>query len=204
MAYYYLGAQLPYLFYGQNPPMSSAAYKALAAELMGPGAAALLEYCTLDPDPLAPSYAEPASLTACDFINRWKEWERSLRLNLARNRAVKLKREGLFDAPAYPSEAVIAAKNAMTIESPLEAEIFLDKARWEAIESFQGLSAFSENAMYAYLLKLLLMERRMAFKTEEGYTEYKGLYAAILGSKAGVQEFEVQEPAVHGPYGETK
>jgi len=25
------------------------------------------------------------------------------------------------------------------------------------------------------------MERRAAFKTEEGYTEYKGLYAAILG-----------------------
>jgi hypothetical protein len=35
--------------------------------------------------------------------------------------------------------------------------------------------------MYAYLLKLLLMERRMAFKTEEGFNEYKGLYASILG-----------------------
>jgi len=198
VAYYYLGAQLPYLFYGQNPPMSSAAFKALAAELMGSGAAALMEYCTLDPDPpLDPenskanskadsqvsgvSYAEPPSRTASAFINRWKEWERSLRLNLARNRALKMKREGAFDAPAYPSEAVFAAKNAMTIESPLEAEIFLDKARWDAIESFQGLNTFSENSMYAYLLKLLLMERRMKFKTEEGYTEYKGLYTAILG-----------------------
>jgi hypothetical protein len=34
--------------------------------------------------------------------------------------------------------------------------------------------------MYAYLLKLLLMERNMLFEVEEGYKEYKGLYDEIL------------------------
>ena len=185
-SYYYLGAQLPYLIYGQNPPMSSQAFLALAREQMSAADAALLDDCTLDPAPHqtgGPSYAEQPLSTHSVLLDRWKEWERTLRLNLASNRAQKYKREGvtLTDAPVIPADAAGVAKNAMSIESPLEAEIFLDNARWTAIESFQDLSVFSENSMYAYLLKLLLMERRAAFKTEEGFNEYKGLYAAILG-----------------------
>ena len=187
-SYYYLGAQLPYLIYGQNPPMSSRDFLALAREQMSSSDAALLDYCTLDPAPYqagdtGPSYAEQGSSVKSALLDRWKEWERTLRLNLASNRAQKYKREGvsLADAPVIPADAANAAKNAMAIESPLEAEIFLDNARWNAIESFQDLSVFSESSIYAYLLKLLLMERRAAFKTEEGFDEYKGLYAAILG-----------------------
>ena len=186
-SYYYLGAQLPYLVYGQNPPMSSAAFKALASEQMSSTDAAGLDSCTLDPDPNQTgdtdlSYAEPPPHTHSSLINHWKEWERTLRINLARNRAHKLKREGnLAEAPAIPADAAVVAKNAMTIESPLEAELFLDKARWDAIGSFQGTDIFSEDAVYAYLLKLLLMERRTAFNAEEGFAEYKELYTAILG-----------------------
>ena len=168
--------------------MSSGIFKALASELMSTADAALLDYCTLDPDPVKPgdsgaAYAEPAHPTSSILINKWKEWERTLRLNLAKYRALKLKRDAgaIAEAPGVPADAALAAKNAMSIESPLEAEIFLGKARWDAIESFQGLNIFSETAMYAYLLKLLLMERKAAFKSEDGFTEYKGLYAAILG-----------------------
>ena len=168
--------------------MSSADFRALAKELMSPSEAVLLDYCTLDPDPPVPEGTDPGQASGAPpasqkstFIKRWKEWERALRLCLAKNRALKIKREGTFDAPDFPSDAVAAAKNAVSIESPLEAELFLDKARWDAIENFQGMNIFNESAMYAYMLKLLLMERRMALKTEEGFVEYKGLYAAILG-----------------------
>jgi len=158
VSYYpYLGAQLPYLAYGQNPPMSSGTFKALASELMSPKDAALLNYCTLDPDPVkeedtGASYAEPARLVSSKMINGWKDWERTLRLNLAKNRAVKLKRDAgaAVEPPAVPLDAVMAAKNAMSFESPLEAELFLGKARWDAIESFQGINIFNESAMYAY------------------------------------------------------
>jgi hypothetical protein len=185
-SYYYLGAQLPYLVYGQDIPMSSEVFKTLARENMGSSDAALLDYCTLDPDPAdtaasSAAYAEPAPRTASAFINNFKEWERALRLNLARNRALKLNRDFNMDTPDYPIDAAAAAKNALAIESPLEAEIFLDKARWDVIENNQGLNTFSENAMFAYLFKLLLMERRAAFKTDEGFSEYKALYTAILG-----------------------
>ncbi|MCL2380421.1 MAG: DUF2764 domain-containing protein [Treponema sp.] len=188
-SYYYLAAQLPYLIYGQNVPMSSGAFKKLAGEHMDSSAAAVLDHCTLDICPAQsalpdePGETCPAAPASSSVVSKWKEWERTLRLNLAKNRAKKLKREGGFQAevPDYPYDAAVAARAALAFESPLEAELYLDKARWDAIEGFQGLDSFSESAIYAYLLKLLLMERRMAFNTEEGYTEYKGLYAAILG-----------------------
>jgi hypothetical protein len=173
-SYYYLAAQLPYLVYGQPVPMNHGAFKELARGAMGPAERAVLDACSLDPAEIPPA--------ASEFLGAWREWESALRLNLARLRAAKLRREGdhAVDAPEFPAGAVAAAKAAAAIESPLEAEIFLDRARWNAIESFQGLNYFSENTIYAYLLKLLLMERRQAFKSEEGFEEYKTLYASIL------------------------
>jgi len=75
VGYYYLGAQLPYLIYGQTPPMSSESFKALASELMGSSGAALLELCTLDPDPIkeedtGAAYADPALSTSSKLINQ--------------------------------------------------------------------------------------------------------------------------------------
>jgi pyrroloquinoline quinone (PQQ) biosynthesis protein C len=169
-SYYYLAAQLPYLIYGQSLPMSPAAFKELARNAMSPEEGAVLDACVLDP---------AAPPVTSGFLGAWREWEGALRLNLARLRAARLKREAP-DAPEFPVTAAAAAKAAVAIESPLDAEIFLDRARWSAIESLQGINYFSENTIYAYLLKLLLMERRQAFKTEEGFEEYKTLYASIL------------------------
>jgi hypothetical protein len=176
-SYYYLAAQLPYLVYGQPLPMSPAAFKQLAKGVMDPGEGAVLDACVLDPEAASP--VKSVKPDQPGFLDAWREWESALRLNLARLRAAKLKREAP-DAPEFPAAAAAAAKAALAIESPLEAEIFLDRARWNAIESFQGINYFSENTIYAYLLKLLLMERRQAFKTEEGFEEYKTLYASIL------------------------
>jgi hypothetical protein len=206
--YYYLAAQLPHLEYGQAAPMSSRAFIELCRGHLSARDAAGLPHCTLglppqtDGEKGAPcGTAAPSELSDFDvaatrglnrgvaktrskFTTKWIAWESALRFNLAKYRAQKLtpelKREGGSELPCLPTGAVSAAKAACAFESPLEAELFLDKARWDAIESLAGLNAFSETAIYAYLLKLLLMERRAAFTVEEGFTEYKGLYAAVL------------------------
>jgi len=188
-SYYYLMAQLPYLIYEQKPPMSSAGFKALAETQLSEEDAALFGCVSLDPDPegkTLPSYAEPCPPTGCDFIDSWREWERSLRLNLAKNRAIKLKRENLSaqEPPFYPVEAVAAALKAVNPDiSPLEGEFLIDKARWNAIDAFTGSDYFTRNSVYAYFLKLMLIERRMSFDTERGFTEYKSLYASIIESE---------------------
>ncbi|MDR0450278.1 MAG: DUF2764 family protein, partial [Treponema sp.] len=190
-SYYYLVAQLPSLVYGERPPMSSAVFRNLAGSLLGKADAALLDQVSLDPAPRgkgaagpaeAPAYAESAPPSGCAFIDRWREWERTLRLNLARARAQRMKREAAqAEPPGHPAEAVRAALGAAAVEeSPLEAELFLDRARWNAIEELQGTSYFSRNTVYAYLLKLLLLERHSLFDTDAGFAEYKSLYASIL------------------------
>jgi len=187
-SYYYLAAQLPTAVYGQAAPMSPQAFRDLAKPKMG-GEGAALDLCVLDPLPLDPKAPAPP------FVRSWYDWEGTLRGQLARSRAQALKREGGYEAPESPADAAAAAKAALALESPLEAEQLLDRARWGAVERFAGLDAFSENAMYAYLLKLLLCERGQAFKTEEGFAEYKALYASILGAA---------EQAGATPMGETK
>ena len=189
-SYYYLMAQLPSLVYEQKPPMSSTAFRDLAHTLMDKSDSALLGQVSLDPDPDGAksggsSYKELTPSTGCEFIDNWREWERVLRLNLAKNRAVKLKRESSSTAepPYYPADAVGIAVKAVAGElSPLDGEIFIDKARWNTIEYFAGRDYFDRNNVYAYLLKLLLLERRLSFNTEKGFSEYKSLYASIIES----------------------
>ena len=177
--------------------MASADYIALCQRFLSKADAALLDYCTLDPAPPeltesqdspTATYAQEADPLASEFINAWRNWERVLRLNLTRYRSARLRREGaaLVDPPDFPVEAVNAAKTAVSFDSPLEAELFLNKARWDIIEDFQGYNYFSITSIYAYLLKLLLLERQALFKAEEGFAEYKELYAAIVdASTAG-------------------
>jgi len=188
-SYYYLMAQLPYLTYEQKPHISSGAFKSLAESLMDKEDAKLLDCLSLDPSPQSggegPSYTEASPSTGCDFIDNWREWERVLRLNLAKHRAIHLKRENpsALEPPFMPSDAVAAAVKAVTGDSsPLDAEILIDKARWNAIDTLAGNDYFNRNSVYAYFLKLLLIERRQAFNTDKGFSEYKSLYAEIIES----------------------
>jgi hypothetical protein len=164
--------------------MTSQAFIDLCGTKLASSDIPLLNLCTLDPDTRkteGATYAENAPASSSEFIDAWRTWERTLRLNLARYRSQRLKREGgTVEPPAYPADAAAAAKAATALESPLEAELFLDQARWNAIDALQGLSYFGANAVYAYLLKLRLLERKALFKAEEGFAEYKMLYAAIL------------------------
>ena len=175
-SYYYLLAQLPYPVFGQKPPMSSVEFKELAMPLMDEKDALLLAAINIDSHPV-----ETSPLSGCDFIDKWREWERALRLNLAKLRSVKIKREGYIsvDPPGFPVDAVTAAAKAMQ-ENPLEAEVLIDKARWSAIDSIQGNDYFDRNSVFAYLLKLMILERQASFQAETGFSEYESLYASIL------------------------
>jgi hypothetical protein len=184
-------AQLPSLMFEQKPPMSSDDFKTLAESLLNEADAGLLEHLSIDPDPQAaenPAYAEHAPSTGCSFIDGWHEWERTFRLNLAKHRAVHLKREGTgaVEPPFVPADAAAAASKAIAGESsPLDAEILIDKARWNAIENLEGNVCFHRNNIFAYYLKLLLLERRQAFNTDRGFSEYKSLYSEIIEKSPG-------------------
>jgi len=156
--------------------MSSENYKAMVANLLDNNDAKFMRYLSFD---------NVFSDDSCDcaFIIDWRDWERALRLNLAKERALKLKKDvKVTDIPFFPQEAAIAASKAVDEKSPLDGEILLDKARWNAIDTIAGNEYFSINGVFAYYLKLLLLERRQIFNAEKGFAEYKTLYASILES----------------------
>jgi hypothetical protein len=169
--------------------MSPQAFKELAKSLLDASDGALLDMVSLDPRPSTAdggrSYADTAPSSGSDFIDNWREWERVLRLNLAKQRALKTKREGAVtvEPPVVPADASAAALRAITaMESPLEAEVLIDKARWSAIDALQGIEPFDRKVVFAYLLKLFILQRHDSFQAETGFSEYKSIYASILES----------------------
>jgi hypothetical protein len=212
VGYYYLIPQLKHLIYGQEPPLSPEAFIKTYSPLMKEEDARLLGLLTLAPrgasnnidnnvdnkhsDPLYTKDDEPSG---CRFIDEYRKWERVLRLNIAKQRAIKLKREPsaeslgvagaaapvegfeiLPEAPLYPQDAVAAAVKAAG-ETPIEGEDTINRARWAALEGFlTGLDYFDRSVVFAYFYKLLILARRQMFEGEAGFTEYKSLYASIL------------------------
>jgi len=170
-SYYYLVAQLPSLIYEQSPPMSSVDFLKLAESFMNKKDMELFGQLALD--------ADYTKTTGCGFIDKYRNWEYSMRQNLAVQRAIKLKREAPVETN-YRFDAAAAASKAMDETSPLEGELVLDKARWYTIDDLAGNDIFTRNYLYSYYLKLLLIERREAFSVDKGFSEYKSLYASIL------------------------
>jgi hypothetical protein len=158
--------------------MTSARLRALGSDLMTVEDASLLDLCVLDP---ASVPAGVARIASSPLIGGWHAWERSLRQALAKLRAVKLKRDAqLTEPPKDALDALAAAKAAAAIDSPLEAELFLDRARWGAVEALQPRNYFDRDTVYGYMIKLLLLERKALFRVEEGFAEYKAIYASVM------------------------
>lgn len=183
--YYYFVATLPSVTYGDAPPKSSKEFREECAYHLAPRDAALLRYCCYDA-----AVTVAARSTGSAFLDALLARERTLLLNLAHLRAARLKRSLPEEPPHDASGAETVAKTAFEMDDPLEAEVFLDRGRWDAIDALAGLDLFSVNMVYAYLLKLQLLERRQRFDTERGFAGYKELYDTILdeyneGSEGG-------------------
>jgi hypothetical protein len=178
VTYYYLIAQLPSLNYNQPAPISSADFRELCRQHLSGSDFALLERCVL-----GFSAATTDAATGSPFVKEWHRRERSLALSMARERAVRLGRDVSRSAPNAAEagfEIDSLVKAALAMGNPLEAELFLDKARWDAAEALRKSAYFGVNAVFAYMLKLLLIERRASFMPKEGFAEYRTLYASIM------------------------
>ena len=174
--YYYFIATLPSISYGDKPPVSSDAFRELCNALLHPDDAALLKYCYYDPKLVV----ETVQPTGSAFIDLLMLRERVLILNLAFIRAAKLKRPSPEDPPHDVPRAEARGKTAFEMEDPLEATIYIDEGRWGALDDMVGLNTFGVNNIFAYFLKLQLMERRQLFDAERGSGNYRKLYDSIL------------------------
>ena len=176
MAYYYLVSQLPNISSGEskaNLPMNTVQFREVAGRFIAPKEKAVLDELSLVP-PME------LSSTGSAFLDVWYEKERNLRCALAQIRAQKMKKDS-FPLPAgCTADIISAARTAVGMDSPLSAEQFLYEYRLRLLDDLRPLDAFSIDAVYAYGLRLMLVERMRKFEVENGKTSYHEIYDTIL------------------------
>ena len=174
--YYYFVASLPHINYGDKPPFSSGEFREQCMSNLKSGDSALIRYCSFDPK-LA---VETIEKTGSTFIDMFMLRERTMNLTLASLRAARFKRPFSEDVPRDMPRSEALAKAAFEMEDPLDAELSIDRARWGVLDEMLGLDFFGVNRVYAYLLKLILLERKQRLDTEKGSAAYRELYDTIL------------------------
>lgn len=118
-------------------------------------------------------------------------WEKSLRNELAKLRAQKM--EISSDEYIRPGEVAFdthrIATEAVKIESPLEAENYLNIARLAYLDSLSVGHYFDLTFLVIYYLKLQILNRISNFDSEKGYLKYQEIYKNILAAyEAGGSE----------------
>jgi hypothetical protein len=186
-SWYYLVAQLPSLpdklLVGAVPlPMTDVQFLELAGRFLDSKSLGILKALTLVPP-------EIPKKTGSHVVDTWNATERALRIALAQLRAQKLKKN--FDItkaggdPVPVSFSVLqASRTAMSLESPLAAEQFLNDFRLDLLASLSPQNYFSTDTLYLYALKLKLFERIRKFSKDAGIASYKTIYDQILGETA--------------------
>ena len=179
MAEYYLISQLPSLDGISETsalPITEERFSELCDRFLGKRAQEQMKRLTLlPPKDLVPS--------GSSLIDAWCESERDLRLALGKVRAEKMKKPFDLGNTLLPVEHVKAASAAIEIESPMEAEKYLNRYRLEFLETLRPMDGFSEEYIFYYGLKLKLFSRIRQFDKAAGQEAYKNIYNSVLNGE---------------------
>lgn len=176
MAEYYLISQLPSLDgISENMPLpvTEERFLELCNRFLGKKAQSELSKLTLVP----PRSFEKSS---SKLVEAWNEGERNLRLALAKVRAEKMKKPFDTENKSLPVGFLKAANTAAEIESPLEAEKYLNHFRLEFLETLRPTDSFSDDFVFYYGLRLKLIARTRQFDADTGKAAYRNIYNSIL------------------------
>lgn len=176
MAYYYLVSQLPNISSSESKsalPLNGMQFLELASRFISEEEKEILKNLSLIP-PME------LSSTGSKFLDIWYEKERNLRCALAQIRAQKMKKDSVPLPPGCTADIISAARTAVGMDSPLSAEEFLYEYRLRLLDDLRPLDGFSIDAVYAYGLRLMLVERMRKFEVENGKASYHKIYDTIL------------------------
>ncbi len=176
MSEYYLVSQLPSLdgiSENMSLPITEERFFELCNQVAGKRIQNEINKMTLLP---SKNYEKSSS----SLIENWNNGERNLRLALAKVRADKMKKSFDIENDVLSSELLKIANAAIEIESPLEAERFLNNYRLEFLESLRPMDNFSEEFVYYYGLRLKLISHIKQFDTNAGEIAYKNIYNSIM------------------------
>ena len=169
MQYYYLISALPMPRLDEEPPISTDEFIELCRQHL-----------------TEEDFVRFSTASGCQLSAEFEAWNTALKNELVKLRAAKLDfdaNESLKEGNIYAG-IVEQAREVFNQENPLEAELLLDKMRWNKISDLEALEYFSTEKLAAYLLKLKLLERKALFTREDGNENYRQIYETAAGSKA--------------------
>ena len=161
--YYYLIASLPMLEFGAKPPMS---YVDFLKRCRG-------QLCSDDMRIIGKVKTGPEEERgeSCGVLKEWNDFEIALRNEITKQRALRLTKDPLKyirgEDYSNPFESVFAHW-AVSQDSPMGAELYLDRVRWEKIEEFSKGHYFDIGFLITYALKLQILERWQNINKEGG------------------------------------
>lgn len=177
-AYYYAVAALPALSYGGKPAMEYEIFLEFMKDQLAPADFAVLEGVRLGET--GNKTGDKPALTA------WKRWELSLRNELVRQRASRLRKdpEDYLETGEESLDPFKTAKEAFDAEDPLEAEERLDRSRWAYLEELETGHYFDVERLMIYSLKLQLLERKGLRTRDEGIANFSGILEKVESQNA--------------------
>lgn len=119
------------------------------------------------------------------------EWEKSLRNELSKLRAsgMNIQSDQYLRAGEVVFDTNRIAAEAVKVESPIEAENYLNIARLAFLDSLSVGHYFDLTFLVIYYLKLQIFDRVSHFDSEEGFKKYQEIYKNILSAyEAGGSE----------------
>lgn len=173
---YYLMAQLPSFSVNdscEELPITEEYFYELCGRFLDSKSLKTLKSLSLNPP-------KKAAASGSVFLDSFYDNERKLRFALAQIRALRLNKKFEADCGGIPSDIIQTARTAMGMESPLEAERFLNQYRCSLLESNRPQDEFSVDSVFCYGLKLKLALRMKKFNAEKGMASYHNIYESIL------------------------
>lgn len=154
--YTYLIASLPMLHFGAKPALNLKDFSARCAELI-----ADKDYQFIRRAVSTDGFALTGSLP--EALLRWKNFDLGLRNELAKVRSLRRKIDAakfLRSATVFDMRLAHIAQAALRQTNILEAEKYLDFARWQELEEIASGHYFDLEFLLVYALKLSILERQ--------------------------------------------
>lgn len=176
MDYYYFVASLPLLSLEGPPPLSSEDFLSMCDRLLRPQ----------DSETMRSLSADPVAEDPSPFAQAWRDREIQLRNALVRIRAARMGRDA---SPYLRVERTVdaavekVATDAFSRPNPGEREREIDQFRWRQLEDLAGLGLFSESVVFAYGLKLKILERWATVDASKGQEIVEAIVTRLPASK---------------------
>ncbi|MEA2012928.1 MAG: DUF2764 family protein [Verrucomicrobiota bacterium] len=173
MNYYYFISSLPNLTLGKEMSVSYDEFMYSCKDILSDPLYSELQNISLI----------PRNKVSCSAEKEWNAFETNLRNWCVRRRIHNTK----HDPEKYLREDLDLfasmekdIEDALDSPNPLETEKRIDKLRWSALDNLMVRHEFDFNAIFIYLIRILIMQKWQGLDTEKGRAKLEGMMTNII------------------------